>query len=350
MSNDRLPSPDLPVEPVSDAGAAVVPADDAGGQRNRGVFTEYKAIGASPDTNATRALLQTIARLEAVVRDAPSRVTAGLMRGLAEFAATIKQIESMLPANEAPAQDVHFALEHMQDIAMALRLRDVEAALCDTLDAAIREVGDAIVRNDAAAARSQSAAALLRELAGQIDQMIAIGDDIVGVGATERIDSPAAATAGRFDDTAYQPLADSVVVRDSDEQQELLPQPVPSVAVLPDKQAKSGPSEERPILCEPVSSSLSRAPPIIGEEAAPAVDQASARPVDETSASILAASAADADATEAGPRTTSISAQPLLDIGTDATRDATRAVRATANGPLAALNALSDEEIIALFS
>jgi hypothetical protein len=62
-------------------------------------------------------------------------------------------------ASGAAAPDVHFAVEHIHDIAMVLRRRKVEATLGDTLEAAIREVGDAIVRNDGAAARARSAVA-----------------------------------------------------------------------------------------------------------------------------------------------------------------------------------------------
>ena len=345
MSNDRLPSPDLVTKPAQDAGAAAVGPDEGGSQRKRGVFTEYKAADPAPDPNDTRTLLQTIARLEAAMRDAPSQATVGLLLGLAEFAATIKQIESMLPANEAPTPDVHFAVEHMQDIAMALRLRDVEAALCDTLDAAIREVGDAIVRGDAAAARTHSAAALLRELAGRINQMIAIGDDIAGAAATEAIDSTSASTEKRFDNTANEPLADSIVAPASDQQQGLLPQPLPLVTVLPDKQAGGELSEQQAILFEPVSSSLLSAPQLVEEEATPARDQPSESLIAETSASIFAAAAAAAETTEdtgAAP----ISTQSRLDVGTQAPGT----VRDAATDPLAALNALSEEEIIALFS
>jgi hypothetical protein len=337
MSNDRLPSPDFLTEPVRDAGAAAVLPDDAATQRKRGIFTEYNAANPAPDTNDTRTLLQTIARLEATIRDAPSQVTAGFLLGLAEFAASIKQIESMLPANDAPASDVHFAVEHMQDIAMALRLRDVEAALCDTLDAAIREVGDAIVRSEAAAARTQSAAALLRELAGQIYQMIAIGGDIAVVAPTEKIDSPSAAE--RFDDTANQPLADSIVAPALDEQQALLPQPLPLLTVLPDKEAGSGTREEQAIVFEPVSSSLLTAPQIVEGEAAPAADQPSELLIAETSASILAVSAAATDITEANAR-----------AALGSSTEAPRTVHAAASDLLAALNALSEEELIALFS
>ncbi len=340
MSNDRLPSPDLLTEPAKDAGAAAVLPDDAATRRQRGVFTEYKAADPAPDTNDTRTLLQTIARLEATIRDAPSQVTAGFLLGLAEFAATIRQIESILPAKEAPASDVHFAVEHMQDIAMALRLRDVEDALCDTLDAAIREVGDAIVRSDAAAARTQTAAALLRELAGQINQMIAIA----GVAATKKIDSPSAAE--RFDDTANQPLADSIVAPALDEQQGLTPQPLPLVTVLPDKEAGSGTREEQAIVFEPVSSSLLSPPQIVEEEAAPASDRPSELLVAETSVSILAVSAAVTDTTQATARAAPIATQSPRDSSTEAPRT----VSAAANDPLAALNALSEEELIALFS
>jgi hypothetical protein len=346
MSNDLLPSPDLLAEPVKDAGTAAVPPDDAGNERKRGVFTEYKAADAAPDANDTRALLQTIARLEAAMRDAPSRVTAGLLRGLADFAAAIKQIESMLAANEAPAPDVHFAVEHMQDIAMALRLREVEAALCDTLDAAIREVGDAIVRSDAAAARTHSAAALLRELARQINQMIALGDDITGAAKVENIDWPAEAAAERFDSTSRQPLADSIDAPASDEERGSLPQPLPLVTALPDKQAPNGLAEDRANLFEPASSSLLRAPDIVAEEAAAARGRPSALLIAETSVSNLALSAATTDITEANAPAAPISTRPPLDISAEKPETA----RAAATDPLAALNALSEEEIIALFS
>ena len=69
---------------------------------------------------------------------------------------------------------------------MALRQRDVEAALCDGLDAAIREVGDAIVRSDAAEARADNAAGQLRELARRIADMTARGAAHGGRAAGER--------------------------------------------------------------------------------------------------------------------------------------------------------------------
>ena len=52
------------------------------------------------------------------------------------------------------------------------------AALCDTLEAAIREVGDAIVRNDAAAARAQGATALLGDLARRVTDLIALAASV----------------------------------------------------------------------------------------------------------------------------------------------------------------------------
>ena len=52
---------------------------------------------------------------------------------------TIRQIESVLKANGTLAPEVHFAVERVHDVAMALRMREVDAALCDTLEASIRE-------------------------------------------------------------------------------------------------------------------------------------------------------------------------------------------------------------------
>jgi hypothetical protein len=291
MSSDRLPLPDMIAEPAKADGAAVAHADDAARAPVRGVFTEYKAADPAPEVNETDTLLQTLARLEAAVREAPSQVSAGMLRGLAEFAAAIKQIESMLSANEAPSPDVHFAIEHMQDVAMALRSRDVEAALCDALDGAIRQVGDAIVRGEAAAARTHSAAALLGELAGQINQMIAFGDNVIRA-AAEELDT---AAAERFGDTANPPLADSIDASPSDQEQASSSLPLPLVAPLPDKQADDEPSETQTIPFESAPSPLLSAPLIVEDEAFPASRNESELRTVETSESILAVSVAAID-------------------------------------------------------
>ena len=113
--------------------------------------------------------------LTALHDTSPPRTPAAFARALADLTAAIGQIETVLAANEnSAAPDAHFAAERIHDIAAALRQREVESALCDALDAAMREIGDAIVRHDAASARATGAAALLQELAQRVQTMIAL--------------------------------------------------------------------------------------------------------------------------------------------------------------------------------
>ena len=171
MSNELLPSPDILAAPVND----VEHADNdivAAGQ-DLGVPADY-ASGRRPDAQA---LADTFARLEAVLRE-PLEASADISGRLSSLLATIERIEAVLRSGDNSAPNVHFAIEHIQDIAMALRQREVEPALCDTLEAAIREVGDAIVRNDAAAARAQGATALLGDLARRVTNLIALAASV----------------------------------------------------------------------------------------------------------------------------------------------------------------------------
>ena len=69
---------------------------------------------------------------------------------------------------------MHFAVERIHDVAMALRMRDVDTALCDTLEASVREVGDAVVRHEAAATGALSAAALLRDVMRRIEDLAVV--------------------------------------------------------------------------------------------------------------------------------------------------------------------------------
>ena len=175
MSNDLLPLPDILAEPPKESGRAAVAAEAAPDaaivavERNGRFLTEYPSRS-HPDMNG---LPGTINLFDAVTSsDSPIEVPTPLADGLADAAVTVRQIESILQANGTLTLEVHFAVERIHDVAMALRMREVDAALCDTLEASIREVGDAIVRNDAAAARALSAAALLCDLSRRIDQMI----------------------------------------------------------------------------------------------------------------------------------------------------------------------------------
>ena len=58
-------------------------------------------------------------------------------------------------------------------------MRDVDSALCDTLDASVREVGDAVVRHEAAATGALSAAGLLRDVMRRIEDLAVVASHMI---------------------------------------------------------------------------------------------------------------------------------------------------------------------------
>ena len=104
----------------------------------------------------------------------PTLAPAALAKGLADLTAIVTQAEALLRVQGTLKGDVHFAVERIHDVAMALRMRDVDTALCDTLEASVREVGDAVVRHEAAATGALSAAALLRDVMRRIEDLVAV--------------------------------------------------------------------------------------------------------------------------------------------------------------------------------
>jgi hypothetical protein len=87
---------------------------------------------------------------------------------------------------------VHFAVERIADVAMALRMRDVDSALCDALDASVREVGDAVVRHEAAATGALSAAALLRDVVRRLEDLTVVASRMIASEAEPLVPQPAA--------------------------------------------------------------------------------------------------------------------------------------------------------------
>lgn len=191
MSSDPLPVPESSATPRQDADYEAVHAALTATARGRKFLTEYVARSARADK-----LAATVAALEAATRDnlAP-QAAQGFVSGLAELAVAIERIGAELTSDRSSMTDVHFAFERIQDVAMALRQRGVEAVLCDELDAAAREVGAAIVRSDAEKTRARGAAEQLREFARQI------------VGVTARSAAARPAEAARLNDTGAQSLA-----------------------------------------------------------------------------------------------------------------------------------------------
>ena len=108
----------------------------------------------------------------------PSLAPAALAKGLADLTAIVTHAEALLRAQGTLKGDVYFAVERIH-VAMALRMRDVDSALCDTLDASVREVGDAVVRHEAAATGALSAAGLLRDVMRRIEDLAVVASRMI---------------------------------------------------------------------------------------------------------------------------------------------------------------------------
>jgi hypothetical protein len=172
MSSDPLPMPNILPEPPDDAEYEAFCAELSATERGRNFLTEYARRRRHPDG---RLLAGNLGRLDAAGRDVlPPDVTAAFSSGFADLAAAIEQVAAVLGRSESSAANALFAAERAQDLVLGLRRRQAETALCDALETAIREMSDAIVGNDAAANRAASAAALLRDLARRVDDMIAL--------------------------------------------------------------------------------------------------------------------------------------------------------------------------------
>jgi hypothetical protein len=109
------------------------------------------------------------------IRDQPlGAAQTSLNRGLTELLAALNHIAAEFAASATPTDSGLDAAERIQDVAFALRERGVDAVLGDALDAAAREISSVCAFNDAAAARARKAANLLRSLAGCVNDMIAL--------------------------------------------------------------------------------------------------------------------------------------------------------------------------------
>jgi len=351
MPSDHLPLPDFLAATPNDADYEAVYAEVMATERGRSFLAEYANRNRHPDTHR---LVSTIARLEAAMHEDPrAQMPVALARGLADLATTIKQIEAVLLASGTSAPDIHFAVERIQDIAMALRQREVEAALCDTLEAAIREVGDAIVRNDAAAGRAVSAAALLRELARRVNDMIALAAPIAvsetkPVERLPDVETLRDADAERFGDTVQTSATDPFDASVSGEvDARSLLQSVPVHPPVRDSQAPVEPKEDPPQLFEPVP--LPVPSPLDGRiEVTRATDRDgdAGEPVSAEPSMM----SVDVDAMGSKAPPASAPSPPSPQPPVDETPAAPAVPPAASYDPLAALRALSEEELIALFS
>ena len=92
---------------------------------------------------------------------------------LTGIAAAIERVEALLTTG-GPAPEGADAIERIADIAFVLHERDVEASLCDALDAAVRELGNTNAARHANVLHVRQAAELLRELSQRVADMIAL--------------------------------------------------------------------------------------------------------------------------------------------------------------------------------
>ncbi len=170
MANDSVSLPDIPIASPTEADYQAVYSELMATERGRNFLAEHDSRRLHPDA---RKLVSTAARLAAAVRDNPvQQIPAALFVALTGLARTIEQSRAALAASSVPAAIDLLAVERIHDIGMALRRRDVEPALCEALEMAAREVGDAIVRTNAALAGMVSAASLLNDLSASVRKLL----------------------------------------------------------------------------------------------------------------------------------------------------------------------------------
>ncbi len=140
-----------------------------------------------------------IGRLDTAVEES-SRSSGAPPRELADLAASIDRIESLIADGAAQGPDV---AERISDIAFTLHEHEVETSLCNTLDAAVREIND--VENalkGGRTERAQQAAELLRQLSRRVHEMIAQSQ------ANQRLEPAAGANVVQTPTNARRPLLD----------------------------------------------------------------------------------------------------------------------------------------------
>ena len=197
MANDPLSVSDVLTESPNEADYQAVYAELMATERGRNFLAAHER---SHLHSGTRKLLSTVARLEAAMRDNPAQeIPVTLFRGLTDLARAIAQSQAVLSASSISVANDLLAVERIQDIGMALRRRDVEPALCDALEVAAREVGDAMVRSNAASAGMLSTASLLSDLSASVTNLIALFDSAKSPGAKV----PAAREEVSRDDAAF---------------------------------------------------------------------------------------------------------------------------------------------------
>jgi hypothetical protein len=172
MSKNPEPQADVPGGSSNESDYDALYAAIAATERGRHFLSEYAARNRHADTHM---LVGALARVEAAVRGdpPPRRLPAPLVAQLSECALAVDRIDAAVRGPVDPAAAGLAVSERIRDIAFMLRERATDPALCDALDAALRDLDGALAAGDAAFKGSGSAAALLRALRGRIDAILA---------------------------------------------------------------------------------------------------------------------------------------------------------------------------------
>jgi hypothetical protein len=152
-------------------------------------------------------------------RDRPDQKTVGLADDLRDLGAAMRRVAGETAANRSPAADALAAIERIQEIAFALRECAVDAALCGALEAAAREVAEAVARGEAAAQRLQAGFKLLGVLTDRVEAMIAgaaaAGGSVVRITAAEDAAIAANPPTAEIDDAVRPPAIPRRATSDS---------------------------------------------------------------------------------------------------------------------------------------
>ena len=285
---------------------------------------------------------------------------------LAELASALGRVEALITAGTAESVDVSAAVERIADIAFVLHEREVEPSLCDALDAAMRDINAANARNRANVAHAHEAAELLRSLARRLDAMMAA-----------QAEAPASAATAIAAASGLQPLANSDE-REGAAEDELPPpgrlfdadlaedkafaETVAALAQALPEHGEAAPAQSQPqpeelmsgageattmhasIPEAPVAASVAHVWPAAVEAVASLASSAEivAPPAVETHQAI------DPDEDPGDLFEPMPGVRPAVGIADG--QPAYAAPRPPANDPLAPIRALSEEELIALFS
>jgi len=123
---------------------------------------------------STNPLGAALTRYDAAVTAGAPQIASEPSNELTGIATAIERVEALLAAGGDPEPEGPDAIERIADIAFVLHERDVEASLCDALDAAVRELANANALKQANVHHVRQAAEMLRELSQRVTDMIAL--------------------------------------------------------------------------------------------------------------------------------------------------------------------------------